>query len=136
MNIIQHHEPIDLPALFQQAENEILSIDQNDLDNFADGYDNIHSFHGISEGKERTKNALLSAIASEDAAEIISKGKAFMLFVKYSPDCEYPFTMGEMSAIQDFVAGLPEGVDIQWCTVRDSALGDKVEVLLLCNTKE
>lgn len=59
-----------------------------------------------------------------------------MLIIRYNPEGERPVKMDEISAINEFVSGLPEGSDIQWSLMQDSTLGNKVEVVLFCNIKK
>ncbi len=59
-----------------------------------------------------------------------------MLIIRYNPEGERPVMMDEISAINEFVSGLPEESDIQWSLMQDSTLGNKVEVILFCNIKE
>lgn len=51
MNIIQHHEPIDIEALFKQTENATIGIDDHDLELFAAEDDEIHSFWEVQNVK-------------------------------------------------------------------------------------
>lgn len=135
MNIIQHHEPIDFEALFKQAENAYIGIDNHDLETFAIKAGEIHSFFGSAEWKDRVVNALGAAIGSDEAVEIITQSNAFLLIIKHNHDCGRPLMVEEVSAINDFVSGLPEGSDIQWSLMQDSALDNKVEIILLCSIK-
>lgn len=135
MNIIQHHAPIDFEALFKQSEEATIGIDGRDLETFAVKADEIHSFFGSAEGEDRIDNAFEEAIGSDEAMEIVCRSKAFLLIVRYNPDCERHLMMGEISAVKNFVAGLPEGSDTVWSMMQDTALGNKVEIVLLCNIK-
>lgn len=135
MNIIQHHNPIDFEALFKQMQSAVVGLDGNDIELFAVGADEVHSFYGSAEWKDRVKNALVSAIGLDEAAEIINMSNAFMLIIKYNPQSKRPATMYEMSAINEFVTRLPENSDIMWCLMKDSHIGDRVEILLLCKLK-
>lgn len=136
MNIIQHHESIDFEALFKQMGSATIGIDGRDWDVFASAADEIHSFYGSAEWKDRVANALGHAIGSDEAMEIINKCKTFMLIISHNPKCERPIMMDEISAINDFVSGLPEDSDIQWSLMQDSSLGNRVEIILLCNIKK
>jgi len=133
MNIIQHHEPIDLEALFKQAENATIGIDSRDWEVFVADADEIHSFLGSSDSENRVQAALASVVASDEDADIIGMSKRFLLIIKHNPDCERPLMMDEMSAVNGFVSGLPERSDILWGVVQDSTLGNSVEIILLCN---
>lgn len=135
MNIIQHHEPIDFEALFKQAENATVGIDGRDLETFSADANEIHSFYGSAEWKDRIVNALGKAIDSDEAVEIINKCNTLMLFIKYNPNSERPVTMDEMSAINEFVTGLPEDSNIVWSLMQDSSIGDRIEIILLCTNK-
>lgn len=136
MNIIQHHEPIDFEALFKQLENATIGLDGRDWETFSADASEIHSFSGSAEIDNRVLNALENAIGFDEAGDIIKKCKNFMLIIRHNPESDRPVMMNEMSAINEFVSGLPQGSDIQWSLMQDSNLGDKVEVVLLCNLKE
>lgn len=135
MNIIQHHEPIDFEALFRQAENATVGIDGRDLETFSTDANEIHSFYGYAEWKDRIENALGKAIGSDEAVEIINKCNTLLLFIKYNQNSERLVTMDEMSAINEFVNGLPEDSNIVWSLMQDSSIGDKVEIMLLSTNK-
>lgn len=135
MDIIQHHKPINFEALFKQAESAYIGIDDRDLETFAVKADEIHSFFGSAELKDRVENAIGVAIGSDEAVEIIAQSKAFLFIIRHTPDCECPLTVDEVSVINHFVSGLPEGSDIQWSLMQDSTLDNKVEVFLLCSIK-
>lgn len=136
MNIIQHHKPIDFEALFKQLEDAYIGIDGQDWEVFSADADEIHSFNGSAESKDRVSKALTEAIGSDEAAGIINRCKTFMLVIKYNPESETPIMMDEMSAINEFVSGLPDDNNIQWSMMQDSTLGNKVEIFLLCNIKQ
>lgn len=136
MNIIQHHEPIDFEALFNQLKDAYIGIDKSDWEVFSADADEIHSFYGSAESKNRVSVALTEAIGSDEAVEIVNKCKSFMLIIKYNPECESPIMMDEMSAINEFVSGLPDDTNIQWSMTQDPTLGNKVEVVLFCNIKQ
>jgi hypothetical protein len=136
MNIIQHHKPIDFEALFKQMQSAVVGLDGNDIELFAIGADEIHSFFGSAKWKDRVKNALGTAIASDEAVTIISRSNAFMLIIKHNPESKCPATMNEMSAINDFISELPEKSDIQWSLIQDASLGERIEFILLCNIRK
>lgn len=135
MNIIQHHKPIDIEALFKQAVNATIGIDGHDLELFAAEDDEVHSFFGSAEGKDRIGNAIGAAIDSDEEVRIIGKSKSFLLFIIHNPDSECPLMVNELTNINHFVEGLPKGSDVQWILMQDSTLGNKVEIILLCNIK-
>ncbi len=135
MNIIQHHEPIDFEALFNQLKDAYMGIDKRDWEVFSADADKIHSFFGCAESKNRISDALANAIGSDGAVEIINKCKTFMLIIGYNPECERPIMMDELSVISYVVSGLPEESDIQWSLMQNPSLGNKVETILLCNIK-
>lgn len=136
MNIIQHHEPIDFEALFKQLENATIGIDGRVWEVFAAEAEEIHSFRGCAGNGNSVSCALENVAGSDEAKEIITKCKKFMLIVRLNPESDRPVMMDEMSAISKFVDDMPEGDDIQWSLMQDSNLGNKVEVILLCNKKE
>lgn len=136
MNIIQHHKPIDFDALFKQMQSSVVGLDGNDIELFAIGADEIHSFFGSAEWKDRVKNALATAIASDEAVEIINRSNAFMLIIKHNPESKRPATMDEMSAINEFVSRVTEKSDIQWSMIQDASLGERIELILLCNIRK
>jgi len=133
MNIIQHHGPIDFEALFNQLKDAYIGIDKRDWEVFSAYADEIHSFFGSAESKNRASDALANAIGSDEAEEIVNKCKTFMLIIRYNPEGERPVMMDELSAINEFVSRLPENSDIQWSLMQDPTLGNKVEVVLFCN---
>lgn len=136
MTIIQHHEPIDFEALLNPLKDAYIGIDKRDWEVFSADADEIHSFYGCAEWKDRVNHALGNAIGSDEAVEIIGKSKTFMLIIRYNPDCERPIMMDDLSAINQFVTGLPEDINIQWSLMQDSTLGNKVEVILFCNIRK
>lgn len=136
MDIIQHHKPIDFETLFKQLETATIGIDGRDWETFTTGAAEIHSFFGRAELKDRIENALGIAIGSDEAVEIINKSKTFMLIIKNNPNCERALTVEEMSAINKFMTGLPDDCDIRWSLMQDSTIGNKVEVIFLCNIKK
>ena len=136
MNIIQHHKPIDYEADCKQMQSAAVGLDGNDIELFAIGADEIHSFFGSAKWKDRVKNALGTAIASDEAVTIISRSNAFMLIIKHNPESKCPATMNEMSAINDFISELPEKSDIQWSLIQDASLGERIEFILLCNIRK
>lgn len=136
MNIIQHHKPIDFEALFKQMQSAVVGLDGNDIELFAIGADEIHSFFGGAEWKDRVKNALATAIASDEAVEIINRSNAFMLIIKHNPESKRPATMDEVSAINDFISELPDESDIQWSMMQDTSIGERIELILLCNIRK
>lgn len=136
MNIIQHHKPIDFETLFKQMQRAVVGLDGNDIELFAIGAEEIHSFFGSAEWKDRVKNALGSAIASDEAVEIISRSNAFMLIIIHNPESKRPATIDEMSAINDFISELPDESDIQWSLMQDASIGERIELILLCNIRK
>ena len=136
MNIIQHHKPIDFEALFKQMQRAVVGLDSNDIALFAIGADEIHSFFGSSEREGRVKNALGTAIASDEAGAIIGRSNAFMLIIKHNPESKRPAIMNEMSAINDFISELPDESDIQWSLIQDASIEERIELILLCNIRK
>ena len=117
-------------------QSAVVGLDGNDIELFAIGADEIHSFFGSAKWKDRVKNALGTAIASDEAVTIISRSNAFMLIIKHNPESKCPATMNEMSAINDFISELPEKSDIQWSLIQDASLGERIEFILLCNIRK
>lgn len=132
MNIIQHHKPIDFEALFKQMKNAVVGLDGNDIELFIIGAEEIHSFFGSAEWKDRVKNALATAIDSDEAVEIINRSNAFMLIIIHNPESKRPATMDEMSAINDFISELPNESDIQCSLMQDASIDERIELILLC----
>lgn len=135
MRIFQHHEPIDFEALFKQMGNATIGIDSRDWEVFVTDADEIHSFLGRAESENRVSAALASVVALDEDVNIIGMNKKFLLIIKYDSECEHSMTIDEMSVINDFVSGSPEGSDIQWSLMQDSTLGNRIEIILLCNLK-
>lgn len=132
MNIIQHHEPIDIEALFKQLEDAYLGIDKRDWETFAADADEIHSFLGSAESHNRVSDALANAVSSDESMEVVNKCKSLILILRYNQEGERPMVMNELSAINEFVSGLHDESDIQWSVMQDATLGNKVEVILFC----
>lgn len=44
--------------------------------------------------------------------------------------------MNEMSAINDFISELPDESDIQWNMMQDTSIGERIELILLCNIRK
>lgn len=74
-------------------QNSAVGIDGSDIELFAIGAEEIHSFFGSAEWKDRIKNALGTAIASDEAGEIISRSNAYMLIIIHNPESKRPATM-------------------------------------------
>lgn len=64
-NIIQHHEPFDIEKFYETIKAGYISIDYWDFAMFMCHEGEKHSFVGRGEWKDRIKNALESAIASD-----------------------------------------------------------------------
>lgn len=130
MNIIQHHKPIDFEALFKQMQRAVVGLDGNDIELFAIGAEKIHSFFGSAEWKGRVKNALATAIASDEAVAIINRCNAFMLIIKHNSESKRPATMDEMSAINGFISELSKESDTLRSMMQDASLGERNEDIL------
>ena len=117
-------------------QSAVVGLDGNDIELFAIGADEIHSFFGSAEWKDRVKNALGTAIASDEAVTIISRSNAFMLIIKHNPESKCPATMNEMSAINDFISELPDESDIHWNMMQDTSIGERNPLILPRNIRK
>lgn len=134
-NIIQHHEPFDFETFYQTIKAGYINIDYRDFTTFMNHEGEKHSFMGRGAWKDRIEIALGSAIASDEAVEIINRATLVMITIVRSPEADRPLLMEEMQFVQDFISGLPPECDVVWGITDDSALGNEVKAIILVNAK-
>lgn len=134
-DIIQHHEAFDFESFFKKVKSGYVGLDFGDFCNFLHAADEIHSFMGRAEWTDRVKNALGSAIASDEAVEIINRASSVMLTIVRNPKAERPVSMDEIQYIIEFVSRFPNDCNMVWGLADDSSLGNVVKVLLLVEIK-
>lgn len=134
-NIIQHHELFDFESFYQTVKAVYINIDYQDFATFMIQDGEKHSFMGRGEWKDRIETALGSAIASDEAVEIINRASSVMITIVRSPEAERPLLMEEMQFLQDFISGLPSECDIVWGIADDPSLGNEVKAIILVNAK-
>lgn len=135
-NIIQHHQQFDFAAFFENIKSQYIGLDYNDYLNFLHTDGVIHSFMGRAEWKDRVKNALDNAIASDEADVLINRATTVMINVMRSSEAERPLMMDEMQYINEFITGIPENCNVTWGLSEDSSLGNAVKVIILVNVKD
>jgi len=134
-NIIQHHEAFDFESFFKEIKAGYVGLDFEDFCDFLHAAEEIHSFMGRAECKNRVRNALESAIASDEAVEIINRASSVMMTIVRNPEAEHPVSMDEVQYISEFVTGFPNDCNVVWGLADDSSLGNVVKVLLLVKVK-
>ncbi|ROS86247.1 hypothetical protein EEL34_09570 [Muribaculaceae bacterium Isolate-039 (Harlan)] len=135
-NIIQHHQQFDFAAFFENIKSQYIGLDYNDYLNFLHTDGEKHSFIGRAEWKDRVKNALENAIASDEAVEIINRATSVMINVMRSSGAERPLTVYEVQYLNEFISGFPENCDVTWGLSEDSTLGNAVKAIILVNVKD
>ena len=136
MNITQHHEPFDFDAFFEDERSKYIGVDTNDFQRLFQNADEVHSFMGSAEWKDRVENGLGKAIASDEAVDIIKKATSAMIVVIHSQAADRPLKMDELQFINEFVSGLPKDIDIVWGVSDDASLGNVVKTILLVGIRK
>lgn len=134
-NIIQHHKPFDFQSFFEGIKSGYVGLDFGDFRNFLHAAEEIHSFMGRAEWKDRVKNAFESAIASDDAVEIINRASSVMITIIRNPDAERPVSTDEVRCISEYISGFPNDCNVVWGLADDPSLGNAVEIILLASVK-
>lgn len=135
-NIIQHHQQFDFEAFFENIKSQYIGLDYHDYLNFMHTDGEKHSFMGRAEWKDRLKDALENAIASDEADVLINRATTVMINVMRSSEAERPLMMDEMQYINEFITGIPENCNVTWGLSEDSSLGNAVKVIILVNVKD
>lgn len=135
-NIIQHHQQFDFEAFFKNIKSQYIGLDYNDYLNFLHTDGEKHSFMGRAEWKDRVKNALENAIASDEAVEIINRATSVVINLMRSSEAERPLTVDEVQYLNEFMTGFPENCDVTWSLSEDSTLGNAVKAIILVNVKD
>ncbi len=135
-NIIQHHQQFDFEVFFENIKSQYIGLDYNDYLNFLHTDGEKHSFIGRAEWKDRVKNALENAIASDEAVEIINRATSVMINVMRSSEAERPLMMEEMQYLNELITAISENCDVTWGLYEDSTLGNAVKAIILVNVKE
>lgn len=95
-----------------------------------------HSFIGRAEWKDRVKNALENAIASDEAVEIINRASSVIINIIRSSEALRPLTMEKIQYLNEFITGFSENCDVTWGLSEDLALGNTVIVIILANVND
>lgn len=132
-NIIQHHEPIDFESFFENLKSQYIGIDYQDYMTFMHSDGEKHSFIGDAELKDRVENAIRNAVASDEAAELISRASNVMITIIRSSEAERPLTVEELQYLNEFIPKFPENCDVVWGLAEDSTLGNTVKVIILAS---
>lgn len=135
-NIIQHHELFDFESFFENIKSQYIGLDYHDYLNFMYTDGEKHSFIGRAEWKDRVKNALENAIASDEAVEIINRASSVIINIIRSSEALRPLTMEEIQYLNEYLTGFSENCDVTWGLSEDSSLGNAVKVIILANVKE
>ncbi len=135
-NIIQHHQQFDFRSFFENIKSQYIGLDYHDYLNFLHTDGEKHSFMGCAEWKDRVKNALENAIASDEAVEIINRATSVMINLMRSSEAERPMTVDEVQYLNEFMTGFPENCDVTWGLSEDSTLGNVVKAIILVNVKD
>lgn len=134
--IIQHHELFDFESFFENVKSQYIGLDYHDYLNFMHTDGEKHSFIGRAEWKDRVKNALENAIASDEAVEIINRASSVMINMIRSSEAQRPLTMEEMQYLNEFIIGFSDDCNVTWGLSEDSALGNAVKVIILTNVND
>lgn len=135
-NIIQHHELFDFESFFENIKSQYIGLDYHDYLKFMHTEGEKHSFIGRAERKDRVKNALENAIASDEAVEIINRASSVMINIISSSEARRPLTMEEMQHLNEFITGISENCDVVWGLTEDDSLGDAVKVIILVDIND
>ncbi len=135
-DIIQHHEPFDFESFFEGIKSQYIGLDYHDYLDFLHNDEEKHSFIGRAEWKDRVKNALENAIASDDAVEIINRASSVMINIIRSSEALRPLTVEEIQYLNEFITGFSENCDVTWGLSEDSSLGNAVKVIIFANVKD
>lgn len=135
-NIIQHHELFDFESFFENIKSQYIGLDYHDYLNFMYTDGEKHLFIGRAEWKDRVKNALENAIASDEAVEIINRASSVIINIIRSSEALRPLTMEEIQYLNEYLTGFSENCDVTWGLSEDSSLGNAVKVIILANVKE
>lgn len=136
IKIIQHHELFDFESFFENTKSQYIGLDYHDYLNFMRTDGEKHSFKGRAEWKDRVKNALENAIASDEAVEIINRASSIMINIIRSSEALRPLTMEEMRYLNEFIMGFSDDCNVTWGLSEDSALGNAVKVIILTNVND
>ncbi len=135
-NIIQHHQQFDFAAFFENIKSQYIGLDYNDYLNFLHTDGEKHSFIGQAEGEDCVKKAVVNAVASDEAVEIINRATSVFINLIRSSEAERPLTVDEVQYLNEFMTGFPENCDVTWGLYEDSTLGNAVKAIILVNVKD
>ena len=135
-NIIQHHELFDFESFFENIKSQYIGLDYHDYLNFMHTDGEKHSFIGRAEWKNRVKNALENAIASDEAVEIINRASSVIINIIRSSEAVRPITIEEIQYLNELISGFSENCNVTWGLSEDSSLGNAVKVIILANVKD
>ena len=131
MQIIQHHEPVDFFALFEEQQRQQIGPDFNQFDDIIRIGNDIHSFIGSSDGEDRVYKSLNNALENDEAKAIIDRAEAILFCVVFSPTAPHRLEMDELAKLFDFAGHLSDEVDITLTTVKDESLANVVKIYAL-----
>lgn len=113
----------------------VINRDFNDVDTtLRDGGTAIIST-GYGEGPDRVTAAIQDALYSpllKDTDIFSSRKLLIVLYVSDDPE-KHPFSMDELRALNIFVGGIVNDVDVMWGLYRQAGLDDKVRVTILAS---
>lgn len=131
MEIIQHHEPVDFNAIFAEKQRQQIGPDFNEFATILHTGDEVHSFCGSAEWKDRVYNALGNAYASDEAVELLNHSVAILICIMFSPETDRPLDMTEIKRLDEVISGFPRYADVIWVVIKDNTLGNVVKTYTL-----
>lgn len=130
-DIIQHHEQIDFKTFYETISSGFVGIDYHDFELFMNNQGEKHSFIGTAVGPDRIKDAIINALAADEA--IATQASSIMITILRSPKAEHPLNMKELEFINEYVSNLSDVCDVVWGIADDPSLGNAIKVILLMN---
>lgn len=136
MDIIQHHEPFDFAAFFENHESKYINLDLHDFETFIATTGEKHSFIGVSDtdADNRIQNALDKIMAQLPEQAIDSTSDMMIMFI-HSPNGPKPLRVDEAHCVNEYISRFPSETNVRWGMDNDDSLGESVKVYLLLNLK-
>lgn len=133
--IIQHHEEIELEAMYKDIETRSEGLDCQDFNDFMLREGEKHSFIGRDDSNDRIRKAMQEIIGNEACRELLKNATAVMITAFHSPGSERPLHVDEIGCMHDFVQGLPSDCDAVWRLETDASLGNAIKIIMLINSR-
>ncbi len=131
--IIQHHDPVDIRAIFEQYRNGMTGPDPRDHEQFFYAPGAKHSFMASATGNDRIKSAIQDILSVPGHRDIVMKADRLMIMILNSD--RTPLTIKEITYLNDFVTTLPSTTAITW-VVTTTVPAPTLRILLLTSHPE